>query len=338
MDSSTLVDRIASCLASCGLARGVVSVSGGPDSVALAHAAVALQADGKVGKLIVAHFNHQLRGTESDGDEAFVEEVAQHLGHYGTVCFRCERADTARLAREGGENLESCARRLRYEWLARVAEEENAVWVATGHTADDQAETVLHRLIRGTGLQGLAGIPERRTLAPGIALLRPLLKTTRADVIAYLRSIAEPFREDSSNRDLQFTRNRIRHELLPLLAEHYNPAIVSILTRLADQARAVHELVADHAAELLRQVELPRAGDLVILDARRLSEAPSYLVREVFRIAWTRESWPQGEMSFEHWERLAALAQDQSGAVDLPGGVSARRVGHVVQVGRTGAK
>src|SRR5690606_24443286 len=127
-----------------------------------------------------------------------------------------------------GENLEQVAREERYAWLARVAAEEGAGWVATGHTADDQAETVLHRLLRGTGLRGLRGIAARRELRPGIWLLRPLLHLGRADVLAYLGALGQDYRRDSSNLDPRFTRNRIRSELLPLLRT-FNPDVTRAL-------------------------------------------------------------------------------------------------------------
>src|SRR5207244_3442402 len=113
--------------------------------------------------------------------------------------------------------------------------------------------------------------------------IRPLLRVTRAQVLAFLRAIGQDFRQDASNADLRFTRNRIRHELLPHLAEHYNPAIAGVLCRLAEQARAAQEREELEARALLAQVELPRAGELLIFDAGRLSAAPRHLVREVFR-------------------------------------------------------
>jgi tRNA(Ile)-lysidine synthase len=339
MSSTTdLLDRIETCLARYARATGVIAISGGPDSVALARALVSLQERGKVGDLVLAHFNHRLRGAESDEDEAFVEKLAEQLGQTGAaVRFRSDRADTRAIAQSQGENLESCARRLRYDWLAHVAREEHAAWVATGHPADDQAETVLFRLFRGTGLQGLAGIPERRELTAGIDLVRPLLHCSRAEVSRYLQQLGQAHREDNSNWNLDFTRNRIRHELLPHLAQHYNPAIVPILTRLADQAREVHELVAEQAAKLLRQAERPRAGDLVIVNVAELVPAAPALVRELFRVIWNRERWPAGQMNFADWERLAGLAHVEADAFDLPGGVRARRTGHVVQLGRSEA-
>ena len=132
------------------------------------------------------------------------------------------------------------ARRLRYDWLTRVAGEAGAGWVATGHTANDQAETVLHRLLRGAGLRGLRGIAARRPLAAGVGLVRPLLDATRDEVMAYLEAIGQAYRQDSSNLDPALTRNRIRHQLLPRLAAEYNPQIVAVLGRLAGQAEEVY--------------------------------------------------------------------------------------------------
>src|SRR4051812_5247125 len=188
-----------------GLARGggppaglVVAVSGGADSVALLRALVEIGEPG--GRLVVAHLNHGLRGAESDGDEAFVRELC---GGLPDVEFRGERIDV----RAAGGNLEAAARRERYAWLSRVAGECGLAWGATGHTADDQAETVLHRLLRGAGLQGLRGIAVGRELRPGVTVVRPLLGATRAEVLDFLREIGQPFHEDRSNLDLRFTRN-----------------------------------------------------------------------------------------------------------------------------------
>jgi tRNA(Ile)-lysidine synthase len=304
----------------------VVAVSGGPDSVALARA---LATAGIVNALILAHLNHCLRGADSDADESFVRELSISLA----TRFRCERLDVAAQARAEGGNLESVARRLRYRWLAEVARQEGASFVATGHTADDQAETVLHRLLRGTGLQGLRGLASRRTLAPGVEVLRPLLAVTRAEVLAYLAAAGQPFRQDRSNLDPHYTRNRIRHELLPQLAREYNPAIASVLCRLAESAGAVFAGQEGRTAGLLAEAERPRAGSLVVLERQRLAAAPRHLVREVFRLVWAREGWPQGAMDFAAWDRLAGLIFDEAAATDLPGGVRARRRGRVVQVG-----
>jgi tRNA(Ile)-lysidine synthase len=233
-----------------------------------------------------------------------------------------------------GENLEAVARRERYAWLAQCAEESGVRLVATGHTADDQAETVLLRLLRGTGLQGLRGIAPRRPLAGSIDVIRPLLSVSRAEILDFLRAIGQSFREDQSNTDLRLARNRVRHELLPLLAERYNPGIRILLARLAEQAQAAFRNVETRAQGFLFDAELPRAGDLVILDSAKLRDAPRDLVRGMLRLIWQREGWPRDRFTFDDWDRAAAVAQGELTAVDLPGGVSIRRRERVVQVGR----
>jgi tRNA(Ile)-lysidine synthase len=239
-------------------------------------------------------------------------------------------------ATAGKENLESAARRLRYEWLGAVARETGAMWVATGHTADDQAETVLHRLLRGSGLRGLAGIPRRRELAPGIALIRPLLDIRRHEILSFLQGIDQPFRTDSSNRDRQYTRTRLRHDLLPLLTAQYNPATVDVLCRLAEQAGEAEAFVEQQALKLLAGAERPCAGTMIVLDASHLADAPPVLTREALRLIWQREGWPLGEMGFDDWQRAAEVVRGTLAAIDLPGGLHIRRLENVVQVQHIG--
>jgi tRNA(Ile)-lysidine synthase len=338
--AARLIGMVRRCLARLGDGpRGlVVAVSGGPDSVALVRALGAARERDAPIRLVLAHLNHQLRGLESDADQDFVHTLHARLVEAGVPALElCSgRLDVAGAAREEGTNLEATARRSRYRWLAEVARAHGLNWVATGHTANDQAETVLHRLLRGTGLQGLRGIAARRELEPGVSVVRPLLEATRAEVLAYLQGLGQPYREDQSNRDLRHTRNRIRHELLPHLAERYNPRVVAVLSRLAGQADEAFRAEEQAAADLLRQVELPRAGALLILDATRLAAAPRRLVRAAFRLVWAREGWPVDALGYEGWERLCGLVFDESRAVDLPGRVHARRRGGVVQLGRKG--
>ena len=285
---------------------GVVAVSGGADSVALLHAL----ADAGVGPLTVAHVNHQLRGRDSDDDADFVERL-------GRPC-RTLVADVRSL----GGNLEAAARRVRYDWFEQVANDVGACWIATGHTADDQAETVLHRLVRGTGLQGLRGIAPRRG-----RVVRPLLGTTRADLLAYLAGKNQPYRTDATNFDPQFTRNRIRAELLPLLAS-FNPAIVAALGRVGEQADELFADLEGVAAADLLAVELASAGVTRVFDAAKLEALPEVRRRHLLRHAWHAAGWPANRMTAAHWKRLAALA-----IADYPDGISLRRAGRVVQLG-----
>jgi tRNA(Ile)-lysidine synthase len=311
----------------------VVAVSGGPDSVALLRALIAVRGNQPI-PLVASHLNHQLRGADSDSDEAFVVELHARLlvEGVGHLHLAQHRLDVARLAAERGGNLEALARQERYRWLAEVARTNGLHHVATGHTANDQAETVLHRLLRGTGLDGLRGIAFRRLLEPGVEVVRPLLSVTHEQVRAWLVELQQPARHDASNDDPRFTRNRIRHELLPLLARDYNPTVVETLSRLAAQAEEVFADEEAAAAVLLRQAERPRAGAMVIVEVSCLRHAPRRLVRSALRLVWQREGWPMGEMSFDHWQRLADLTTAESGAHDLPGGVHARRRGEVMQL------
>ncbi len=329
-----LLEVVQRCLAPLpDVQRGlVVAVSGGPDSVALLRLLLALARPNQ--RLTVAHLNHQLRGAESDADEEFVAEMCRALAgsSASSLPFRSQRIDVADVARRTGENLEAVARQLRYRWLAEVARGEGLCWVATGHTAGDQAETVLHRLLRGTGLLGLRGIAPNRELEPGVHVVRPLLQIGRAPLLQCLEELGQPYRQDSSNQDRRYFRNRIRLELLPLLARDYNPGIEEVLARLAEQAEEVGQAEEQSARELLLAVERPRAGTMVVLDQERLAQESRHRVRDLFRLVWQREGWPMDAMGFEAWERLADLALLETTAVDLPGFVQARRRGRVIQM------
>jgi tRNA(Ile)-lysidine synthase len=308
---------------------GIVAVSGGADSVALLRLLTPPLRFGEgvggwgVANLIVAHVNHMLRGDESDADEQFVIELAGNLG----LPIR-----TARVPVPSG-NLEGEARKSRYAFFDRVAAETGAGWIATAHTLDDQAETVLHRLIRGTGIQGLRGIfasPPSPPAGEGLGvrgrILRPLLNIRRSELREYLASIQQPFREDSSNADPRFTRNRIRHDLIPLL-ETFNPRIAEVLNRLSQQAAEWHDKTEAETALLLERVERPRAGTVLVFDLERLAALSTPQRRAVLRMAWQREGWPEAGMTFPHWQRLAAL-----GTHDFPGGVRSARHGQVFQL------
>jgi tRNA(Ile)-lysidine synthase len=188
----------------------LVAVSGGADSVALLRAAMSVRRPG-TGRLIVAHCNHGLRGKESDDDERFVRDLSARLG------LECEVGRAALDGQTTASVSEQTARAARYAFLCEAAARQGARYVATAHTADDQAETVLHRVIRGTGLAGLAGIQKHRELLHGVSLVRPLLQVRRSVLLEYLRDLGQDHRQDSSNHSPKFTRNRLRHDLIPRL-------------------------------------------------------------------------------------------------------------------------
>jgi tRNA(Ile)-lysidine synthase len=323
-----LVDHMRRSLASCDPPANdlVVAVSGGPDSVALLRAVV----EAAPGQVVAAHVNHGWRGAASDADEAFVRDLVERLHtSHPRVSFKAHRAEPV----GPWDNREAHARRQRYGWLAKLAAESGVRWIATGHTTNDQAETVLFRLLRGTGLDGLRGIAPVRELANGVRVVRPLLSVTRQGVLDFLAALDQDYRTDASNADWHFTRNRIRHELLPLLALEYNPRVKEVLAALAGQAAEAHAALVGAAAELLERARKPPAGEIEVLDAKVLADAPAAVVRRAWRLLWTSKHWPMGEMGYREWTRLAELCRGGHRALDLPGGVRARLRENVIQVG-----
>jgi tRNA(Ile)-lysidine synthase len=305
----------------------LAAVSGGADSVALLRA-LDLATINRPGRLVVAHFNHRLRN-EADDDELFVHELAERL-NVQCIVGRSEPQTAA-----GG--IEEAARQARYEFLRATAAEAGARYVVTAHTADDQAETVLHRIVRGTGIAGLAGMRRARPLCPGVTLIRPLLCVRRSELLVYLQTLAQPFREDTTNAERRFTRNRLRHELLPHLAREYNPNVVEALLRLSRLAGETQSIVDERVAELVRDVRFE--SNRVSFEIARFAAEPHYLIRELLVLAWRRQGWPEQAMGFDEWELLAdlILSRDTKPGMLrlLPGGVAVARRGDTFVLERT---
>jgi tRNA(Ile)-lysidine synthase len=223
--------------------RVLAAVSGGPDSVCLAHFLREMSRR-KGFELLLAHVHHGLRGREASRDAAFTEGLGRRLGLPAAVL----EVSAARRAELRGQGLEDAARSARYEALAREARRLKCNKVATGHQLDDQAETVLLNLLRGTRLSALGGIPPRRPLAKGVTLIRPLLPLSRAEVLEYLRLHALGYRLDRTNLELRFTRNWLRRRILPALAQR-QPRVREHLAGLAEQVRGLAEGGAIGGAE-----------------------------------------------------------------------------------------
>ena len=314
--------------------RIAVACSGGPDSTALLLALEELSLE--LGcALSVTHFNHQLRGEHSQQDEQFVRELADRLH----LPIHVSAADVRGCAAQAGANLEATARRLRYRYFYSLVDIGVADRVAVGHTADDQAETVLHRLLRGTGIRGLAGIHP----VVGGRVIRPLLETRRQAVLDWLSSRQQLWREDATNRDLRFLRNRIRHQLLPLLAE-MNPRVVEILTHTAEIARD-EELFWEGYLEPLVAQHLRQEGEKVWVEVGPLRRMPPAVARRLLRYALRavrgkcstsdRDDGPggppsprtEGPADFLQTRRLLdlALAGRSGSSLSLPQGVVAKK-------------
>jgi tRNA(Ile)-lysidine synthase len=301
----------------------LVAVSAGADSVALLRALQSIQLPGR-GRLLVAHFNHCWRGEESDADERFVQHLAAELD---LPCASARGEPPASSAR--GEGAESIARRDRYTFLQAAAERCGARYVATGHTADDQAETILHRIVRGTGISGLSAMPRTRRLGEWTTLIRPMLLVRRAEVLAYLARLGQAYRQDASNFDLSFMRNRIRHELIPLLTERYNHSVVEALLRLGSLADEVQQVVSGLVEPLYQRAVAMLPDGSLRIDCRAVAGQPRHVVREVGILAWKYQDWPRQQMGLAQWDQfadalLAAPEQTPHGLL-LPGNVQLKR-------------
>lgn len=316
-----LVETLAAALPRQGLWEWpvLVGVSGGADSVALLVALVtAARRVGTTTRILVAHAHHGLR-PEADDDLRFVETLAAELG----VEVVTERLGMGGATGNGGEGLEARARRLRYGWLGRIAHERGARHLLVAHTADDQAETILHRILRGTGPAGLAGMRAARELCPGVALLRPLLTVPRDEVRAFLAATLETWREDESNADLRHARNFLRHEILGRCAAGPYPAAAAAIVRLGDQTGRLAAALHSAAVHLLERHGSRHADGTFVLRTVGLAGLDRHLLAEMFVALWDREGWPRRDMTAAHYQRLATVAA--SGAAgersNYPGGV-----------------
>lgn len=315
----------------------VACVSGGADSVALLlglHCLAAAQ--GAIPRLFVAHARHDLR-EEAATDATFVAELAAGLGVPCVIRdLRVREPDGVR-----GEGIEGRARRLRYDFFAAVAREQGARSVVVAHTADDQAETILHRSLRGTGLAGLAGMASARELDDGVALVRPLLAVRRGVVRAYLESRGQSWVEDATNADVRYARNFLRHDILARCELGPYPAASAALVRLGSQAAAVAGAVRSAAEHLLDAHSQRHADGTTVLQTRKLVGLDRHLLAEIFVALWHREGWPQRDMTARHYSQLAAMAASSADpavaappVIDLPGDVSARVLSGTVLIGR----
>jgi len=289
----------------------LVGLSGGPDSVALLHALIELRPQFGY-RMAAAHLNHRLRAAESDRDERFVAELCRRLG----LELHVERASDLR---PSTPNLEERAREARHAFLARIADRIGATHITLAHHSGDQAETVLMRLLRGAGVAGLGAMSLR---GPG-RLIRPLLDVERREILAYLREIDADFVEDSSNLSLAPLRNRIRHDLLPMLEREYSAGVSRRIAAFASELRTLDKFVTREAR---RELDTLRAADGT-LDLQRFSALDPALRGPVIRLAMCDAIGSLRRVGRGHIDAVVELCLDRqsSGEVTLPGGVRARR-------------
>lgn len=290
------------------------AVSGGADSVCLLHLLRALS--GRMGfRLAAAHFNHLLRGEASDGDEAFVRSLCETWG----IPLYTGRGDTAGAAKQAGRGLEETARELRYAFLRRTAEAIGANRIATAHTADDNLETILMRFVRGSGLRGLRGIPPRRG-----EIVRPLLNIERREVLSYLKAHGLSHREDESNGDRTYTRNRLRMDVIPLLRKE-NPRLGATAAETAAALRRDDAFL--EAAALRASDSLRTQGEDRVIAAKALALAPDAVAARLAGLILNQIGAGR-DVTAAHIAGVLALARgdDPSARLTLRGGVQVRRV------------
>ncbi len=292
--------------------RVVVALSGGSDSMALAHLLRELAAAGELQVAGLAHFNHQLRPA-ADAEERFVRDQALALGWP----LLADGEDVASRARRERRSIEDAARTARHAFFERARAHFAADAIALGHTRDDQAETFLLRLLRGAGPRGLAAMHPRRG-----ALIRPLLACRRSALQAYLAERRVAFVEDESNCDTTIPRNRVRAELLPLLERRFNPAIVDILADEADMTRDIWRWMETAADALTRGMDAPSehtaGAESQRLDIEALDGAPAAVRRFAVWRAMTAMSGGR-PVAFEHVAAVLRLMHEKEGGVDAPG-------------------
>jgi tRNA(Ile)-lysidine synthase len=292
-----------------------VAVSGGADSVALLILLLELQSELGV-VLSVIHLNHQLRGLEATSDEKFVAKLAQR---HGLDCF-VERVNVEARAKREKLNLEDAARRARYEFFASLVREGKVTHVATAHTADDQAETVLAHMLRGAGLAGIGGIH-----AVSGDVVRPLLGIRRAALRVYLKEKKQTWREDATNRDTTKLRARIRKKLIPLLEKQFQPATVEHLAALAQFARE-DDIFLQAAAESRCGVAAKRTKTGTVIPCRELL-GPASICRRMIRCIVKDRKPRTGELGSKQVEAVLNLAEvgENGKSLQLPGGIEVRR-------------
>ncbi len=301
----------------------LLAVSGGADSVALARAAAAIRQAGE-GQLIIAHFNHRLRGAASDADEHFVGELARQLG----LPFQSGRADPVSLTSSGGDGLEAAARARDTRFFERPP----SAWEPAMSSRPTRPTIRPKRSCTGSCAgRAWPAWPARNEFARWARPCRwcgPCWTSAGRKCSQYLAALGKSFCDDESNRDRRFTRNRLRHELLPQLAEQYNPQVREALLRLGSLAAEAQQVIDRLVDDLLASAWEESTAEFVELGLDLLASQPPYLVRELLIAVWKRQGWPLQAMGYVEWEQLADIVRGAGETKRVfPGGIAAERDG-----------
>ena len=281
----------------------LLAVSGGADSMAMLTGLQIIASELEISRIVVAHLNHRLRGHESDLDASFVEQTCAAAGLECVI----ESLPANELKSRAHGSLEESARTARYEFLRRTAEELRLSCIATAHHQQDQTETLLFSLLRGTGLQGLRGIPPVRDLSGHVRVIRPLLRIGRSAIQDFAHAEGVEYREDATNETGEFARNRIRM-LMKLLPAEFAGQLESQLLSLSLQASATTDALDVAANRILKISVLESTPSVARIDRTGLLLWPEPMVRHALVVLWTRQKWPRQKMNAAHWCRLSQAA------------------------------
>ena len=300
----------------------LLAVSGGADSITLLYTMQTLKAEGLFeGDFVCAHINHQLRGTQADADEEFVIEEAHRLN----VPIETRRIDVRDFARKNKLSIETAARQLRLKSLIDIAKANNCNCIATGHQKNDNAETILQRLSRGTGFRGLGGIWPSRFFADNIRFIRPMLCADRDEIIQYLNKRNLKWRVDHTNYQCTYRRNFIRHRLMPALQQDCKSNIAEQLFSLSQSAWRFHNLVCE-ATEKIWPKLADCSSDKTKLDLEIFLNQPEPVKIELVRKGLISIGSREGNLTQQHYEKILRLAKQNTSSklLELPGGFTAR--------------
>jgi tRNA(Ile)-lysidine synthase len=309
------------------------AVSGGADSVAMLHILRELNEVQQLNwKIHVGHVNHGLRGKSSDEDEEFVKNLAQKL----QLPFHAARVDVKGHQKQTRTTLEEAGRELRHDWLEKQALELQAQKVAIAHTLDDQAETILHRILRGTGLRGLKGMAPIRVVSKkhDLFIVRPMIELERYEIETYLRERGIAYKTDVTNYDTSHTRNKIRHKLLPMIESEFNPRVKMALVKLGQTAGSFYLLLREIANEVYENTRMISGEGEVCLSVEEFSRLPPAIQTLIIDRAVKTVLGRVPQLNFEHYLEIISLCGEHGyqKAIRLPRGLEARREGYVLKI------
>ncbi len=320
-----LVKKTNMTLAPFGVAEDsklLLAVSGGPDSLALLHAIQSLRGAGAFSNIAVAHVNHTLREPDSDVEE----EAVRNYCAMWDVPFFLKRVETERISEQEKTGIEETARNLRYRFFEELVEAHGFDFILTAHTANDQAETVILNMVRGAGVRGLAGIPPKRTLGTAF-IIRPWLGITKAEILEYLQTNNLIASHDASNDELTYRRNRVRHTVMPVLAEVWpDRSPVKSLAALAERMRELSKFL-----DTMVQKELLKLGMDDGLSLEAVKSLQGFMLHAVLE-AWIHREFGQYGLTSEETSRIEAWIRSMSPRMELRRGLSLRKDGLVLRL------